>query len=43
MLVLKKKVLWAKLSEIKNKLSEEYSQKEAEISIMEINEQLKKI
>lgn len=37
-----KKSLWAKLSEIKNKLTEEYSKKENEISISEINEQLKK-
>jgi phenylalanyl-tRNA synthetase alpha subunit len=36
-----KKTLGGKLSEIKNKLTEEYSKKENEISINEINEQLK--
>jgi len=37
-----KKILWAKLSEIKTKLNEEYSKKENEISILEINLQLSK-
>ena len=37
-----KKALWGKLSEIKTKLTEEYSKKESEISINEINEQLEK-
>ena len=36
-----KKVLGGKLSEMKSKLTEEYSKKENEISIAEINEQLK--
>ena len=37
-----KKTLWGKLSEIKTKLIEEYSKKENEISVNEINEQLEK-
>lgn len=37
-----KKTLWAKLSEIKTKLTSEYTKKDNEISIFEINEQLKK-
>jgi phenylalanyl-tRNA synthetase alpha subunit len=37
-----KKTLGAKLSEIKNSLTEKYNKKENEISIIEINEQLKK-
>ncbi|MCK9466740.1 MAG: hypothetical protein M0P94_00240 [Candidatus Absconditabacterales bacterium] len=37
-----KKILGAKLSEIKTKLNEEYSKKENEISILEINLQLSK-
>ena len=37
-----KRQLWAKLSEIKSKLTQEYTKKENEISVKEINEQLKK-
>jgi phenylalanyl-tRNA synthetase alpha subunit len=37
-----KKTLGAKLSEIKNTLTEGYNKKENDMSMLEINEQLKK-
>jgi phenylalanyl-tRNA synthetase alpha subunit len=37
-----KKDLGAKLSEIKNTLTDEYNKKENDMSMLEINEQLKK-
>ena len=37
-----KKTLWAKLSEMKTKLTDAYDQKDNELSMSEINEQLKK-
>jgi phenylalanyl-tRNA synthetase alpha subunit len=37
-----KKTLGAKLSEIKNTLTDEYNKKENDMSMLEINEQLKK-